>query len=129
MRNNIVEELVGNLSRLRYKSSGSYSGEFPIINSEHMPLVRQAISETILDQYDSELGQLQAKVTIYEELISKSNFSVVLDEKQEQEDQIILELLKDIQMQTQLIEEMQSKLLDFSYETKVDVKTLVEDKE
>lgn len=129
MRNNTVEVLVDKLSRLRYKSSSSYSGEFPIINPEHMPLVRQVISETVLDQYDSELGQLQAKVTIYEELISKSNFSVVIDEKQEEDDYLILEMLKDIQMQTQLIEEMQSKLLDFSYETKVDVKTLLEDKE
>lgn len=129
MRNNTVEVLVDKLSRLRYKSVSSYSGEFPVINSEHMPLVRQVISETILDQYDSELGQLQAKVTIYEELISKSNFSVVLDEKQEQEDQIILELLKDIQIKAHNIEERQDRILDFSHETNVNVKTLMEDKE
>ena len=50
-----------------------------VISSEHFDQVETAIRQFLLDNHDSEYGELQAKVYAYEKIIANSNFAPMID--------------------------------------------------
>ena len=46
-----------------------------IIRKEGSAIIEQMIREFFLKNHDSKIGELEAKVNFYEEMIKKSNFS------------------------------------------------------
>lgn len=79
MDNEKISELMHELKSLTYNwRSGSDSYNSKVINKEGIDRVEQVIRQFLLDNHDEKLGQLEAKVFMYEQIISKSNFAPML---------------------------------------------------
>lgn len=89
MDNEKISQLMHELKNLTYnwRSSGdSYNSK--VINKEGVDRVEQVIRQFLLDNRDNEniefkgkIASLEAKVFMYEQIISKSNFSTMLHEE------------------------------------------------
>lgn len=80
MKEEKIKELLNNLFTLKYNwtSDGStYKSE--VIEKEGRHNVENIIRSFLLDNRDEKLGILEAKVFMYEQIISKSNFSPMLE--------------------------------------------------
>lgn len=74
-----INELLDSLFKLKYdwKSSGSsYTSD--VVNKEGRIVVEQIIRKFLLEDRDEKNGILEAKIFMYEEIISKSNFAPLL---------------------------------------------------
>lgn len=80
MDNEKIKQLMYSLKNLRYTRNssvlGTYSSE--VIDKDNIDRVEQVIRQFLLDNHDGKLGQLEAKVFMYEQIIAKSNFSPML---------------------------------------------------
>ena len=81
-----LEELLHKLKNLKYTSDliGKKT-EFSVLNNENFGLVENLIREYALDNHDSEMGELKAKLYVYEQIIAKSNFAPMLKDGNKQE--------------------------------------------
>jgi len=79
MDNEKISQLMFELKKLTYNwTSGGSSYTSLVINKEGVDRVEQVIRSFLLDNHDSEIGVLKAKVFMYEEIISKSNFAPMI---------------------------------------------------
>ena len=82
MKEEKIQELLNTLFGLRYdwKSSGiQYTSD--VISKEGRQNVENVIRSFLLDNRDEEKGILQAKVFMYEQIISKSSFAPMLEQE------------------------------------------------
>lgn len=78
-----VQELLKNLRDLTYFTDILGRKErFSVISQEGYDKVENVIRQFLLDNHDSEYGELQAKVYTYEKIIANSNFAPMLDCKE-----------------------------------------------
>lgn len=81
MDNEKIKQLMYSLKNLRYTRDssviGTYSSE--VIEENNIDRVEQVIRQFLLDNHDEKIGQLEAKVFMYEQIISKSNFAPMLN--------------------------------------------------
>ena len=68
-----LDELLDKLKNLKYRTSDGY--ELDVINKNEFNRVEQLIRQYVLDNHDSEYGELQGKLWAYEQIIQKSNFA------------------------------------------------------
>ena len=82
MDNEKIKQLMYSLKNLRYTREspvlGTVSSE--IIEKNNIDRVEQVIRQFLVDNHDGKLGQLEAKVFMYEQIISKSNFAPMISE-------------------------------------------------
>ena len=78
-----IEELFEKLKNLKYEYEGYSGGKYtaPVIKKEEFRQVELVIRQYLLDQYNSEVGELKAKVYAYEMIIANSNFAPILQTK------------------------------------------------
>ncbi len=76
-RQQLVDKICDELFSLRYKSKG-HDFTFNVISDDNKALVKNAISLVINDNFDRDIGTLQAKVYAYEQIIANSNFASLL---------------------------------------------------
>ena len=80
MKEEQIKELINSLFALRYNwksDSSNYTSE--VVNKEGRSSVESIIRSFLLDNRDEKLGILEAKVFMYEQIISKSNFAPMLE--------------------------------------------------
>lgn len=70
---------------LRISSYDKSSYEVHAIEEQGRNVIEQIIRKHFLDNRDEKLGVLEAKVFMYEQIISKSNFAPMLESKSDQE--------------------------------------------
>jgi hypothetical protein len=83
-----IQYLLTALFNLKYdwKSSGSsYKSE--VINKDGKLVVEDIIRKFLLDNRDEKQGVLEAKVFMYEQIISKSNFAPMLEKAVEEKEE------------------------------------------
>lgn len=85
-RDEIVRELIIDLSKLTYKSDNGQF-DFKVINNENLPKVETAIRQRIDAQFmesdiefKTKIAILESKVFVYEQIISNSNFSQMINQ-------------------------------------------------
>lgn len=85
MNSEKIEKLVKELceKKITYKDYEGKSSSINLIRRDNNTIVEQIIRQHILDNQDEKLGILEAKVFIYEEMISKSTFAPMLVVKEE----------------------------------------------
>jgi predicted S18 family serine protease len=83
MNSEKIEKLVKELceKRVKYKSYDSSIHDTNLIQTGNETILEQIIRSHVLDARDERLGQLEAKVFVYEEMIAKSSFAPMLIEK------------------------------------------------
>ena len=82
MKAKILDELLETLFKLKYDwSSGSSSYRSEVIHKEGKLVVEEVIRKYLLDNHDEKTGVLEAKVFMYEQIISKSNFAPMLKKR------------------------------------------------
>jgi len=77
-----IKRLLNNLFNLKYQwrsESDVYTSD--VISKENRSLVETVIRKHLLEMHDKKVGILEGKVFSYEQIISKSNFSIVLEDK------------------------------------------------
>lgn len=74
--NQFFADLFGKSITRRSSSIGSYN--IDIVDKEARPIVEEMFRKFLNDNHDANIGQLQAKVKFYEEMIAKSNFKPFL---------------------------------------------------
>ena len=75
-----LQKLLDELRSLRHYKNIMGDGYYcDVIDPEGFPKVEIAIRQFLLDNHDSELGELSAKVYAYEKIIANSNFAPILD--------------------------------------------------
>lgn len=78
-----VQELLKNLRGLTYFADILGKKErFSVIAREGYDKVENVIRQFLLDNHDSEYGELQAKVYTYEKIIANSNFAPMIKKEQ-----------------------------------------------
>lgn len=71
-----IKELLDSLFSLKYDwKSGDSSYNSNVINKEGKLIIEQMIRKFALENRDEQIGILEAKVFVYKEIISKSNFA------------------------------------------------------
>ena len=78
-----IQDLLKTLFSLKYNwksDSSNYQSE--VINKEGKLTVETIIREFLLNNRDEKQGILEAKVFMYEQIISKSNFAPMLETKE-----------------------------------------------
>lgn len=79
-----IQELLNSLRELRYTCNVLGKTEhFYIISSENFAIVENVVRQFMLDNHDSEKGELQGKVYAYEKIIANSNFAPMLNLEKE----------------------------------------------
>jgi len=75
-----IQELLQALFSLRYDWKGSDNSKYntEVIAKDGRVLVDQVIRNFLLENRDEQVGILQAKVFMYEQIISKSNFAPMI---------------------------------------------------
>lgn len=78
-----LHELLETLFKLTYDwKSGSDRYNSPVINKEGKLTVENIIRQFVLENHDEKIGVLEAKVFMYEQIISKSNFAPMLETRE-----------------------------------------------
>ena len=82
-----LNELLDSLFKLKYdwKIDGSNHTSY-VVSREGRIAVEQTIRKFLLQERDTTISVLEAKVFMYEEIISKSNFAPLLDGFKQTED-------------------------------------------
>ena len=74
-----IQQLLDALFQLKYNwKSGHSNYTNDVVNKEGRQNVENIIRSFLLDNRDEQLGILQAKVFMYEEIIAKSNFAPMI---------------------------------------------------
>lgn len=77
----VTRSIMEELERLRYRTSDGF--KLRIISSDKLNVVEDTILSILTDKRDGKLAELEAKVKVYEEIISKSNFKPFVLEDEE----------------------------------------------
>lgn len=87
--NEILDNLVSKLMSLKYEDKG-YSGgtyQYDVISKKHTDMVKTAIVEWydmyFGSEYARKIGELEAKVYTYEQIIANSNFAPMISRENE----------------------------------------------
>jgi len=84
MKEEKIQELFKALYSLKYNwTSGSSNYTSDVVNKEGKSNVENIIRSFLLDNRDEKLGVLEAKVFMYEQIISKSNFAPMIEIKED----------------------------------------------
>lgn len=87
-----IEELMDEIADLEYPSTIMGRTEhYPVVKKEYLGRIEQLIRQYALDNHERELGELKAKVYVYEKIIANSNFAPMLNMESENEQMSILE--------------------------------------
>ena len=77
MNEESIRELLDRLFGLTYRSEyGNY--DLPVIGGQHRTEIEHIVRQWALDNHDSKVGTLEAKVFAYEKIISNSNFAPMI---------------------------------------------------
>lgn len=77
MNEESIRELLDRLFSLTYRSDyGNYY--LPVIGDHHRTEIEHIVRQWALDNHDSKVGTLEAKVFAYEQIISNSNFAPMI---------------------------------------------------
>ena len=72
-----IRALLDRLFGLTYRSC--HSGyDLPVIAADNRVEVARIVRQWALDNHDNKIGTLEAKVFVYEQIISKSNFAPMI---------------------------------------------------
>ena len=83
MKEKKIQELLDALFDLKYNWKGTGGGyRSEVIHSDGKASVEAIIRAFLLDNRDEKQGVLEAKVFMYEQIISKSNFAPMLENNQ-----------------------------------------------
>jgi len=77
-----IKELLNRLFCAKYKSR-NYSWDADVISKDHHEIIENIVRQFLLEHHDSEIGELKAKVTVYEAIIKNSNFAPMIAKEQE----------------------------------------------
>ncbi len=77
MNEESIRALLDHLLSLEYRSDYTKS-VLPVISREHKTMVENVVRQWALDFHDSKVGELEAKVFVYEKIISNSNFAPMI---------------------------------------------------
>lgn len=78
-----IQQLLQSLFKLQYdwQSSGTrYKSD--VVNKEGRAIVEEIIRKFLNDNRDEKMGVLEAKVFMYEQIISKSTFAPMLEKRE-----------------------------------------------
>lgn len=78
MNEESIRQLLNRLFDLKYRSEYGSGYNLPVISKEHQTMVESVIRKWALDSHDSKVGTLEAKVFVYEQIISNSNFAPMI---------------------------------------------------
>lgn len=78
MNEESIRELLDRLFCLTYKSSFSGGYALPVIREDHRTEIEHIVRQWAIDNHDSKVGTLEAKVFAYEQIISNSNFAPMI---------------------------------------------------
>jgi len=83
MNSEQIEKLVKELCKkeITYKSYDGTNSKTNLVWTGNDTIVEQIIRQHLLDNIDEKLGILEAKVFMYEQIISKSTFAPMLESK------------------------------------------------
>lgn len=81
---NLVAELVG--KKVDYIGYDGRKSQTELIREGNSVILEQIIRQHLLDNRDEVIGTLQAKVFAYEQIISKSNFSLFIEQPKPKEE-------------------------------------------
>ena len=78
-----IQQLIKDIFAAQYNwsSSGSHY-KSDTIHKDGRNQIESIIRSSILDNRDEQIGMLEAKVFTYEQIISKSNFAPMIEDKQ-----------------------------------------------
>ena len=85
MEENKLQKLLDELFSKKYTGTYSHSGgtyESFVIAEEGRSIVESIIRTNILENREEKLGVLEAKIFVYEQIISKSNFSQMIKDEE-----------------------------------------------
>lgn len=77
MNEESIRELLDRLFGLTYRSEYS-NYDLPVIGGQHRTEIEHIVRRWALDNHDSKVGTLEAKVFAYERIISNSNFAPMI---------------------------------------------------
>ena len=84
MKEEKIKDLLSSLFALRYNWKGESSNyTSDVINKDGRSNVESIIRSFLLDNRDEKIGTLEAKVFMYEQIISKSNFAPMIKSENE----------------------------------------------
>ena len=82
MKEDQIQELLKALFKLQYDwSSSGHRYKSEVINKEGRVNVEEIIRKFLNDNHDEKLGVLEAKVFVYENIISNSNFAPIIKDQ------------------------------------------------
>ena len=90
-----------------------------LIEKGYATILEQMVRSHLLDCHDETLGVLQAKVFMYEQIISKSNFAPMLKGETAPEEVIEEPFLREMIFTQRQIENLQSKVYEITGKGKV----------
>jgi hypothetical protein len=88
-----VDDLLQELKSLQVNKK-CYDGSYyqkEVVDSDGFSLAENVIREFLLDNHDSEIGEMQGKIFAYEEIIKKSNFAPFVDNSELKENVVRLQ--------------------------------------
>lgn len=107
-----IEELLEKLKSL-YETDILGTKEYvKVISQERYKQVDALIREFANDNHDSELGELKAKVYVYEKIIANSNFSMAVKNKTLDEDRILLEIKSVNENIIEALDELKDEIIE-----------------
>lgn len=77
MNEESIRELLDRLFNLTYKGEYCFH-PIPVIGEKHRTEIEHIVRQWALDNHDSKVGTLEAKVFAYEQIISNSNFAPMI---------------------------------------------------
>lgn len=80
MRETKIEQLMKQIGGIHRKSD-FLNGSYPALHKNELQLIEKMIRQFLLDNHDSKIGELEAKVYAYEQIIANSNFKPVLEKR------------------------------------------------
>ena len=79
-----IESLMEDLRNLKYSTElMGRTEQFAVVNRDHLCDVEMVIRQHLLDEHDKEMGELKAKVYVYECIIANSNFAPMIIKESE----------------------------------------------
>lgn len=106
-----IEALLNALFQLKYSWKSDHSTyTSDVINKEGRTTVEQVIRQFLLENRDEQLGVLEAKVLVYEEIIAKSTFAPMLPKEEDKQTEIAPPYKREMLFTQTQIEHLASKV-------------------
>ena len=88
-KKNIVDIMFNALCDLTEYHSGAGGWTSKVISESSKPLVKETLIKVFNECHDDKVGELKAKVYVYEKIIANSNFAPILDNNRKEKDVLL----------------------------------------